>query len=212
MENGFNLGELFDKYRVQVILAIFGLFLLGIGVLSVVVVSLNQEEPRVEILSAGDGVKGETEIVVDVAGAVEVPGVYRLAKGARVNDALVAAGGLSAKADRVWVARYINLAQLVLDGIKIYIPSANESQSGNVEFTQGKKSIPGGEVAGSQIAGKININTASVSELDRLWGIGEKRASDIMQNRPYATIDELLVKKVIPNNVFERIRDQISVF
>lgn len=72
----------------------------------------------------------------------------------------------------------------------------------------------GGEVAGEEtvVSGKININTASASELDTLWGIGEVRAKDIIDNRSYSSIDELLTKKVIPSNVFEKIKDEITVF
>jgi competence protein ComEA len=209
MESRFDLVKLFDQYRIPALMAIFGLFLLGVGVLSVVFVSFNQAEPEVEILKADEvDTDEDIELIVDVAGAVENPGVYKLEKGARVNDALVAAGGLSAKADRVWVARYINLAQELNDGIKIYIPISGEEQ----KITLGSTAVPEGEVIGLKTAGKININVASEKELDGLWGIGEKRAAAIIENRPYATIDELLVKKVIPQNVFERIKDQISVF
>ena len=134
---------------------------------------------------------GQAEIVVDVGGAVERPGVYQLAADARVNDALTAAGGLSAEADRSWVARYLNLAQAVVDGAKIYIPNQGESIS----------SING-----------ININTATASELDSLWGVGAKRAADIINNRPYVKVEELVTKAGVPQNVYEKIKDQITVF
>jgi competence protein ComEA len=59
---------------------------------------------------------------------------------------------------------------------------------------------------------KVNINSASASELDSLWGIGEKRAAEIVDNRPYSSIEELLTRKIIPSNVYEKIEDEISVF
>ena len=125
---------------------------------------------------------------------------------------LVAAGGLSQTADRVWVARYLNLAQAVPDGAKIYIPRQNEEIS-NAQFSISKNS---GEVSGVTIgpnqSGLVNINTASASELDELWGIGEKRAADIIANRPYQTSEELVSKAGIPKNVYERIKDKIAVF
>ena len=88
------------------------------------------------------------------------------------------------------------MAQELEDGQKVYIPSQGET----------------GEVAGESVKGKININSASVSELDSLWGIGEARAKAIIENRPYASVDDLLDKKVIPANVFEAIKDEIAVF
>jgi len=66
-------------------------------------------------------------------------------------------------------------------------------------------------VASSQ-GGMININTASASELDSLWGIGESRADSIIANRPYGNVDELESKAGVPSNVMERIKDQVSVY
>ena len=147
-------------------------------------------------------------MIVDVSGAVERPGVYQLPNSARINDALVAAGGFSQGADRVWVTRYLNLAQVVPDGAKIYIPVSGEDSSK-------VNSSSGGKVAGAVIgAGQpdlININTATSQELDSLWGIGEVRARDIVSNRPYQNIEELKSKAGIPENVFERIKGQITL-
>lgn len=136
-----------------------------------------------------------TEITVDVGGAVERPGVYQLAADARVNDALTAAGGLSGEADRSWVARYLNLAQVVVDGAKIYIPRISEDTSST-----------------SSTSNPININTASAQELDSLWGIGAKRAADIIANRPYAKVEELVTKAGVPQNVVDKIKDKVTVF
>ena len=56
----------------------------------------------------------------------------------------------------------------------------------------------------------MNINTATKSELDQLWGVGEARAQTIIEGRPYQTVEE--VKKVLPSNVYEQIKDEISVY
>lgn len=206
-----NLEQFLSEHRGTALMATLGVFLLGIGVLSAVVVSLKQSEPKIEIISLDESVEESREIVVDVAGAVEEPGVYRLVKGSRVNEALVAAGGLAADADRNWVARYVNLAQELSDGIKIYIPAVGEQH-----VAQGS---PATSVLGSQegnvgmdSSGKLNINTASAGELIGLWGIGEKRAQAIIENRPYSSIEELTDKRVIPSNVYEQIKDEISVY
>lgn len=179
------------------------LVLAGMGFLIMIVggvVALRQAQGKpgsqVEIIESIKGVE-TNEIVVDVGGAVERPGVYQLAADARVNDALTAAGGLSAEADRNWVARYLNLAQVVVDGAKIYIPEIGST--GSVGST-------------SSTSNPININTASAGELDSLWGIGAKRAADIMANRPYSSIDELITKAGIPRNVVDKIKGQIIVY
>src|SRR3989344_3748650 len=125
-----NLDRVFEEHRVTLLLALIGLFLLGVGVLSAVTIAINRSKPTVEIIPVQEAEpSGTLEIVVDVAGAVEKPGLYRLPREARVNDALVAAGGFSADADRNWVEKYINLAQLLSDGIKLYIPTVSEDLS-----------------------------------------------------------------------------------
>ena len=71
-----------------------------------------------------------------------------------------------------------------------------------------------GQITGSGIgaAGQINLNTASLPLLDSLAGIGPKRAQDIIDQRPYLSVEELLEKKVIPNSVFEQIKDELTVY
>lgn len=153
---------------------------------------------QVEIIEADDGLG--TEIWVDVQGGVVRPGVYSLREGDRVKDALIAAGGLGGQADREVVAKYINLAERIKDGTKLYIPVLGESEQENRED---------GQVQGLS-TGRVNINTATKSELDQLWGVGEARAQTIIEGRPYQTVEE--VKKVLPSNVYEQIKDEISVY
>jgi len=153
---------------------------------------------QVEIIEADDGLG--TEIWVDVQGGVVRPGVYSLREGDRVKDALIAAGGLGGQADREAVAKYINLAEKIKDGTKLYIPVIGES---------GEENWEDGRVQGLS-TGRVNINTATKSELDQLWGVGEARAQTIIEGRPYQTIDE--VKKVLPSNVYEQIKDMITVY
>ena len=142
-------------------------------------------------------------IKVDVEGAVARPGIYELAVGSRMEDLLTKAGGLSAEADREWVAKSLNRAQKLTDGAKVYVPKQNE----RVESREGKSGV-----AGSSITGKINVNTASASELDKLWGVGPATAQKIIENRPYQTVEELLSKKVLKKNVYERIFDELDVW
>lgn len=183
-----------EKYKWSVGVGLIGLTLMGVGILSFF---SSQEKVAVEILPAEEE-EEEGTIWVDIEGAVEKPGIYELEGGSRVNDVLIKAGGLSGAADRDWVEKNVNLAQKLSDGVKIYIPRSGESKTGSV--------------AGEGLTGKININTASVSELDTLWGIGPARAGEIVANRPYAAVEELETKAKIPSNVYERIKDEVSLY
>jgi competence protein ComEA len=200
--------KLIDKYKVQLVFVLGGLILLGLGV---IFFRLNSaEKPKIEIISP-DSSQSSAAIFVDIEGAVQNPGVYELPANSRINDLLIRAGGLSAAADRDWVSKNINLAQKLQDGAKIYIPTQKEVR----QFGGPGLSISaGGEVAGASgsITGKININTASQAQLESLWGIGEKRAADIIANRPYQIIDELITKAKIPKSVVEKIKDKITTY
>lgn len=191
---------------VVVVLGAVGLVLMGVGLLQY----LRPSEPIVEIIAGENGGEDSGQIVVDVSGSVENPGVYRLGSDARIGEALTSAGGLASTADRVWVSRFVNLAAPVTDGMKIYIPSRGEDTGGMVAGTQ---VVGGGDVVGSQAGqGNVNINTASASELDTLWGIGEARAQAIIESRPYGSVEELLTKAGIPKNVYDRIKDEVGIY
>lgn len=172
------------------------LLVLVIYLLVTIALRSMKKSPAVEYLTKASGsseVKTEKEIWVDVSGAVVAPGVYKLTEGARIKDALVAAGGISSTADRTVVAKEVNLAAIVTDGQKIYI------------------SAVGGEVAGAT-TGKVNLNKATTNELMSLDGIGTARAQAIIKNRPYAKVEDILTKKVVTKSVFEKIKDQITVY
>jgi len=176
-------------------LGLFGLLLILAGVwLTMAVFGRNRETVVVKEL----GEETAAEIWVDVAGAVEQPGVYKLNREARLNDALVLAGGLAAKADREWVSRNLNLAQKLVDGQKIFVPERTTeiSQTGGTE---------------TKSSTLISINTGTEKELESLWGIGPVTAQKIIDNRPYGSLDELLTKKIIKQNVWEEIKDKISL-
>ncbi|MCJ7804138.1 helix-hairpin-helix domain-containing protein [Patescibacteria group bacterium] len=187
--NIFNFQKIWEKNKAVVVFALVGLILVSIGVLTLLLVY--QKEPEIEIISSE---QSEEKIFVYLEGAIEKPGVYELPLETRLNDLLVRAGGLAANADREWVSQNLNLAQKLTDGAKIYLPFQGE------ETKEEDKSA------------KININKASSSQLDTLWGIGEKRATDIIKNRPYQSVEELLSKKIIPQNVYEEIKDEITVY
>lgn len=168
-------------------------------------------EPTIEVLSSSDSAFEAlgSEIVVEISGAIIKPGVYRLSAGSRMDDLLVAAGGLAVVADREYVSRNINRAAKLLDGQKIYVPEVGEVDGqGNEQSSHRNGKGSGGSVGVNTL---ININTASLSQLDKLPGIGSVRAGAIINGRPYLSVDELVSKKILPKSVFEKIRDQIGV-
>jgi len=137
----------------------------------------------------------EPPIVVDVAGAVARPGVYRLAAGARIADAVIAAGGVTAEADLV----AINRAAPIRDGQRIYIPRPGET-------------VPAGS-GGSDAQLKIDVNHATAAELEALPGIGPTTAARIVRSRgghPFTRIEELQTRGLVTARVFADIKDAIT--
>ena len=160
---------------------------------------------KVEILGESTGVATTSgELVVEISGAVENPGVYKLSSGSRVNDLLIAAGGLGESADRSWIDKNINKAAKLVDGQKIFIRS--QGDDGSV------KSEIGNDVGSSEVGGLITINSASQKELESLPGIGPVYAANIIEQRPYSDISELQTKKIIPQKTYDKIKDKISVY
>ncbi|HEX7455962.1 MAG TPA: helix-hairpin-helix domain-containing protein [Candidatus Nanoarchaeia archaeon] len=192
-----NILRQVQKFQTSIILAFIGLALIGAG-LSIAKFISSSEEPK--FIPAEEKTKVEDKILVDIEGAIKTPGLHKLSSDARMDDVIRVAGGLTNKADKGWIAKNLNLASKLTDGQKIYIPMVGET---NVD-------VATGQVA-SEISGKININTASEAQLDTLPGIGPARAGDIIANRPYKSIDEVLSKGAVGEKTFEKIKDQITV-
>lgn len=188
---------LLRKHWLPLALALVGLIFFSYGLISLFGSSKSNE---ITFTSADSASKSTIKIAVDVEGAVINPGLYKLPSDAIIQDALVASGGLSSDADREFVAKNINLASKLIDGAKIYIPKENEVPSANSgTLEQGTQAL-------------ININTASLSDLDSLSGIGPVSANKIIDNRPYLTVDELLNKKIVSEKVFTQIKDRVTAF
>lgn len=140
------------------------------------------------------------QIVVDVSGAVKTPGVYKLSTGARIGDALVAAGGVDlVQADHTYLSQKINLAAAVTDGQKIYLPFTGETYT-----------TPAAVVLGS-VSSLVSINSGSAGELDTLPGVGPATAAKIIDSRPYGSLEDLVGKKAVGQSEFEKIKDKISL-
>lgn len=150
--------------------------------------------------------KEETEVYVHVCGCVKKPGVYQLHFGARVQEAIDAAGGFSEKANQTaW-----NLAEVLQDGMQVYIPSKDEAKEAlNEEQSLGK------DLSASQKEDAVNINKASKEELMTLPGIGESRADAVIACREekgsFTSIEEIKNVTGIGDGIFSRIKDLITV-
>lgn len=146
------------------------------------------------------------EIYVHVCGCVKKPGLYRLHSGARTQEAVNAAGGFSKKANQTaW-----NLAEVLQDGMQIYIPSKDEAKEALNEEQSSKQ-----DLSASQKEDTVNINTASKEELMTLSGIGESKAAAIIASREekgsFTSIEEIKNVAGIGEGIFNRIKDLITV-
>lgn len=167
--------------------------------------SASSESSRAIASSANE--EQTAAIVVDVEGAVVAPGLYTLSEGARVGDAIEAAGGMTAKA----ATGAANLAQKVSDGEQVYVLSQEEqAQQGtqNLAFPQGSSGM-------QSSSGKTNINTASAEELQSLDGIGPALSQRIVDHRQangrFSSIEELKNVSGIGEAKFASIKDAICV-
>jgi len=199
-----------------IVLGVAGLMFLGYGLMSlsaakkdkqdILFESANDTSPFAEKkLSEAKSASGG--ITVDIEGAVQKPGVYKLSSDARVQDAMIAAGGMSDKADREKVSKGLNLAAKIPDGGKIYIPFVGDPST-SFGIASSGQNVLGAETSSAL----ININSASASELDKLQGVGPVTAEKIISNRPYGAIEELVSKKIVGQKVFEGIKDKITVY
>jgi competence protein ComEA len=138
-------------------------------------------------------------LVVHISGEVIAPGVYQLPVGARTEDALKAAGGATESGD----IHRLNLAARLADGQQIVVPK-------RVSPIQAPASD-----AVSPTPGRLNVNIASVAELDRLPGVGPVTAQRIVayreQHGPFSSIDQLRQANLVNAATFEKIKELIGV-
>jgi competence protein ComEA len=160
-----------------------------------------------ELIDPFDSVASSTQplepgtLVVDVEGAVLHPGIIELPAGARVADAVAAAGGYAPGADLAAAATQVNLAALVRDGQQIVVPVVGAAPG----------SGPGG---GGTSGGLVNLNSASPDALDALPGIGPVTVQKIIAARteqPFSSLPELVTRKVLTNAQLDKIRDLITL-
>lgn len=170
-----------------------------------------------------DSSDGEGDIFIDVAGAVQKPGLYKINKTAHLADLITLSGGFAKNADALWISRKLNLAAHLKDSDKIYVPfewdTLNAPETINtitcaelsemdydaaVDYLSSESTISDKQLA------DIKINSATLEELDTLPGIGKTYAQKIIDNRPYTSAKDLIDKAKISQNVISKIEALIS--
>jgi competence protein ComEA len=143
-----------------------------------------------------------TTVIVDIKGAVHQPGVYEVEANLRVTDVIEIAGGLRPDADQ----NQINLAQKIADEQVIYVAVIGETAPTTTQLQPS---------ATTTTTNKINLNTATIDELQTLSGIGAKKAQDVIDyreaNGPFSTVDALADVSGFGEKTIDRLRDAVTV-
>jgi len=195
------LKKIPKQYYFPLFMAILGVIFFGYGLIQYLGSSQHgKAETTLADVTTPTHVKTVKSISVDVEGAVFHTGVFTVPQDSRLQDALIKAGGLNEDADRDFVAKHINLASKLQDGAKIYIPRVGEN------ILEGASTV---NTDNGVAVVFININTTTPEMLDSLPGIGPTTAQKIITNRPYASIQDLVTKKIVSQKIFDQIKDKI---
>ena len=167
-------------------------------------------QPPIEVRSREPLPTPTVVVYVHVDGAVRSPGVYALANGARVFEAIEAAGGKAEEAD----VRELNLAARLADGQKLVIASTAQTTE-IVEPPGPVVSGAGSSAPANAASARININTASQRILETLPGIGPVTASRIIEyrqaNGPFTRVEQLREARLVNATTFERVKGLVSI-
>ena len=186
------------------LVVLLGLAIVGTGAV-VVLRSSDPPAPPVERVAArpeaSTSPSPATQVMVHVSGQVNKPGVYQLAEGSRVQDAVAAAGGPLGESD----ANALNLAAVVADGQKVTVPKPGEAVPVDAGLS-GEAGAPGG---------KVNLNLASPAQLEELPGVGPVLAERIAAHRQtkgrFTSPRQLMEVSGFGPKKYESLKDQITV-
>ena len=229
-----NIKIYFDKHRISIGLILIILIVFFGSIAMVKGMSYGKQE--IKIIKSEDFVEANNQaikkssnqeaqekdlVIFDIEGGVVNPGVYRLKAGSVIADAIEEAGGFSKDADRERIAREINQASLIGNYSKIYIFTKKDREikvvvnQPNQVYTEGVLSSNQAiKQSNNQIRDKININTATLEELDALPKIGPITAQRIIDwreaNGGFAIIEDIKKVKGIGEEIFEEIKELIT--
>lgn len=186
------------------LVVLLGVAIVGTG-LVVILRSSDPPAPPIERVAAEPQVSASAsplkQVMVHVSGQVAAPGVYELAEGSRVQDAVAAAGGPVADAD----ANALNLAAIIADGQKVVVPRPGEVVSDPSAAGDPAAGIPGA---------KINLNLATPAQLEELAGVGPVLADRIVAHRTkkrFTSPRQLMEVSGFGPKKYEALKDQITV-
>ena len=203
----------------QKIIAIILITIIGIGIYCYTdaIENTNEEEIENVLEVAQTNTTKETEeknIFVHIAGCVQKEGMLELSSNSRIADAIEKAGGITQEENK----SDINLAYLLEDGMKIYIPNQNERQENNekTKNTPKEENTPSMQIQDTNTKQDvININTATQEELDTLPGIGPATATKIIEYRKekgkFKQKEEIKEVSGIGEAKYEKIKEYISI-
>ena len=147
---------------------------------------------------------------VDIKGEVLRPGVYEFSCESRIQEVIKKAGGFTEEADET----KINLAQKISDQMQIIVPNLHSKQEGGVTEGNSEKGNSSNSTPSNSKQGTVNINTATLEELQTIKGIGKKKAEAILQYRKehgaFRTKEDLLQVKGIGKKALEAIESQVT--
>lgn len=198
-----------QTYKVPIILGGVSLLLIVLSIY-LLIKTYQASEPiqfsrASEATATGSGT--QAALLIDVSGAVIHPNVYRLPYGSRVDDAILAAGGMTREADTDWIETSMNRAAKVSDGAKVFIPRKKDRL--NVQGVSTVQSSTDQRVeSGTHL---VSINSASSADLERLNGIGPVTAGKIIAGRPYSRLEELVEKKAVSQTLFDTLKNQLTL-
>ena len=208
--------------KTKIIIAIIGIVIVTtIGVYYIKFTNENnneidiyQNEEEITENIAQEDIAREENITVHIIGEVKYPGVVVLKEGARVVDAIEAAGGETDDAD----LNSLNLAYMLNDGEKIYVPNKQETKDENKNYIEeggGTNISQAGTDQNNSKNEKININTAGEDELMKITGIGESTAKKIIeyrnQNGRFKTIEDIKKIPGIGDSKYNNMKEEIRV-
>ena len=150
------------------------------------------------------------ELVVEIVGAVEHPGVFHLPDGSRVGDLVTAAGGYGARVDTERASRELNLAARLADGDQVRVPSRDDPTGSE----QGDGSAGAGSTGSTSTGGLLDLNRATAAELEALPGIGPVTANKIIASRdetPFRAVGDLRSRKLVGEKTFEKLKGSVTV-
>ena len=195
----------------------------GLVVCSLAVVAFAASQPAGQVSVVSSDASGESAVVqsavpkpmlvVEVAGAVAHPGVYSLPQGSRAADVIAAAGGYAPDVDPRQVEAQLNLAAKLQDGQVVRVPRRDEGSAASGPAS----AVASAAAAGASAAaggGLIDLNSATAEQLDTLPGIGPATATKILASReqqPFASVDDLVTRKVVAAATLAKFRDRVTV-